>query len=199
MTNDFKDLVCSGVKHSTDNWGTGIIIHNPVTNCILLAKRTDNGMYGTPGGKVEMGESPKEGILRECLEESNVQINSMVCYGDNLHTSPNGKNWVDFLFYSNSFDDSNIQNQKSEMSEFNWYSVEDALKLNLFPPSRTGLEIAIENGILNLEADESKYIKYVNCPTSASEVMDSPACQYSYQEPEQTYEGQLISPWIVWD
>ena len=199
ITSDFIDMVNNGVKRSSDNWGTGIILQHPQTGKILLAKRTDTGEYGTPGGKVEYQESPKDGVLRECLEESNIKVNDMLCYGNNLHTAPNGKNWVDFLFYSNSFDDSNIQNQPSEMEPFSWYSIEDALNLNLFPPSRTGLEIAIENGILNSQADETNYIKYVNCPTSASSIMDSPACQYSYQELEQTYEGKLISPWIYWD
>ena len=198
MTQDFINLVNTGVKRSSDNWGTGIILQHPVTKKILLAKRTDTGEYGTPGGKVEYSESPKNGIIRECLEESNVKIKDMICYGNNLHTSPNGKNWVDFLFYSNSFDDSEIKNQETEMEEFNWYDVDEALKLNLFPPSRTGLEVALEEGLLN-GTSTGDYISYVNCPTSASAVSDSYPCQYSYIEPQNTYEGQLMSPWIYWD
>ena len=199
MTQDFINLVNNGVKRSSDNWGTGIILQHPVTKKILLAKRTDTGEYGSPGGKVEYQESPYNGILRETLEESNVKIKDMICYGNNLHTSPNGKNWVDFLFYSNSFDDSEIKNQESEMEEFNWYDINDALKLNLFPPSRTGLELAIDAGLVDSTSATDNYISYVDCPTSATEVMDSPHCQYSYCEPEQTYEGQLTSPWIYWD
>ena len=204
MTNDFKDLVCCGVKHSTDNWGTGVIIHDPITNCILLAKRTDTGTYGTPGGKVEMGESPKDGVIRECLEESNVKINSMVCYGDNLHSSPNGKNWVDFLFYSKDYDASALKNQESEMEDWNWVPVSEALNMDLFPPSRTGLELAIERGILgDNQIDISDtvvkpawYIPFVECPTSASQIMDSPPCQYSYVEPEQVF---TTHQWLPWD
>src|SRR5947209_3302752 len=40
---------------------------------ILLMKRKNtsfrNGFYGLPGGKLEVGESPMEGILRELREE----------------------------------------------------------------------------------------------------------------------------------
>ena len=206
MTDDFKELVTSGVKHSTDNWGTGIIIHDPVANRILLAKRTDTGTYGTPGGKVEMGESPVEGVLRECKEESNVVVNSMICYGDNLHSSPNGKNWVDFLFYSNDYDDSMLKNQETEMEEWNWVPVQDALQMDLFPPSRTGLELAIDKGIVSNEqktmieisdtVQPQQYIPFVECPTSASQVSDSPPCQYSYTEPEQVF---TTHQWLPWD
>ena len=198
MTNDFKDLVCSGVKHSTDNWGTGIIIHDPTTNKILLAKRTDNGLYGSPGGKVEMGESPKDGVLRECMEESNVKVNSMMCYGDNLHSSPNGKNWVDFLFYSNDYDSSSLKNQESEMEPWDWYTIEEALNMDLFPPTRTGLEMACEQGIINGNTSIAggNIIPFVECPTSASQIMDSPPCQYSYTEPEQVF---TTHQWLPWD
>ena len=178
LTKDFYDMVENGVKRSSDNWGTGIILQHPTTGKILLAKRTDTGQYATPGGKVEYKESPKEGIIRECKEESNVDIKDMIVYGNNLHTAPNGKNWVDFLFYSNSFDDSNIKNQETEMEPFGWFSLEDALNLNLFPPSRVGLEIAIHEGIVNQTSDpSSNYVKYVNAPTSALSIMDSPPCQ----------------------
>ena len=199
MTQDFINMVNNGVKRSTDNWGTGMILQHPITKKILLAKRTDTGEYGTPGGKVEYQESPKDGVLRETLEESNIPVKDMICYGNNLHVAPNGKNWVDFLFYSDSFDDSNIQNQETEMEEFNWYDVDEALNLNLFPPSRTGLELAVKAGLLNNTADTSNYISYIDCPVSATAVSDSYPCQYSYCEPQQTYEGKLESPWIYWD
>lgn len=197
MTNDFKSLVTSGVKQSSDNWGTGIILQHPQTKMILLAKRTDTGTYGGPGGKVELKESPLEGIIRECKEESNITINSMVCYGDNLHDSPNGKNWVDFLFYSDDFDDSDIQNQASEMEPFAWYSVTDALGMDLFPPTRTALEMAYQIGLLNSECDDSQnYIPFTECPTSATEVVDSPCCQYSWCEPEKIF---TTHQWLYWD
>lgn len=37
---------------------------------MLLGKRTDNGMWSTPGGKIEPGESFEDGALRELKEES---------------------------------------------------------------------------------------------------------------------------------
>lgn len=194
---DFYNLVTNGFKHSNDNWGTGVILQHPQTKKILLARRTDgNKEYASPGGKVEYSESPMEGILRECKEESNVSIHDMCCYDFRTHSSSNGKNWVDFLFYSNSFDDSSIKNQETEMEPFEWFSVEDALNLDLFPPTKAALERAVELGLLESESFTGNYIDFMNCPTSASEIMDSCCCAYSYQEPEQiftTHQG------LYWD
>lgn len=193
---DFYDLVNSGIKHSNDNWGTGIILQHPQTGKILLAKRTDgNKPYASPGGKVEYQECPRDGILRECKEESNVDVYDMVCYDFRTHSSPNGKNWVDFLFYSNNFDDSNIQNQVSEMEPFEWFDIDEALQLDLFPPTRAALERAVEIGLINGNCPESEYIPFVECSTSGFTVKDSVCCAYSYEEPEQVFTTHQGLDW----
>lgn len=198
IDNDFINLVNSGVKRSTDNWGTGIILQHPQTKKILLAKRVDTGDYGGPGGKVELSESPRDGILRETKEESNITIRDMSCYDFKTHTSPNGKNWVDFLFYSNNFDDSDIKNQPSEMGEFGWYDVSETMRMNLFPPTRAGIERALELGLLDGTADTANYIPFVDCPTSATAVMDSPPCQYSFQPQPEVFDSPNYN-WYEWD
>lgn len=197
IDNDFYNLVNSGVKHSTDNWGTGVILQHPQTGKILLAKRTDTGEYASPGGKVELSESPRDGILRETKEESNITIKDMNCYDFRTHSGPNGKNWVDFLFYSNSFDDSDIKNQPSEMESFDWYDLSETRTMNLFPPTKAGLDRAEELGLLSNTCDTSNYIPFVDCPTSASAVMDSPPCQYTFYQPE-VFDSPSYN-WFEWD
>ncbi|MBP5492772.1 MAG: NUDIX hydrolase [Clostridiales bacterium] len=49
--------------------GAGIIFLNE-RNEILLQKRTDNGLWGYPGGSMELGESFEECARREAQEES---------------------------------------------------------------------------------------------------------------------------------
>lgn len=41
---------------------------------ILLIKRTDNGLWATPGGGAEPGESPVDTIVREAEEEAGIRI-----------------------------------------------------------------------------------------------------------------------------
>lgn len=195
IDNDFRDLVANGFKHSTDNWGTGVILQHPQTGKILLARRTDTKTFASPGGKVEYGESPLAGIHRECKEESNVTLNDVSCYDFRTHSSPNGKNWVDFLFYSNNFDDSDIRNQESEMGQFDWYTPEEAMSMDLFPPTKAALERAQERGLLGGTCSEDNYIKFVECPSSASAVQDSCCCAYSFEEPEQVFITNQLFPW----
>ena len=41
---------------------------------ILLEKRSDNGFWGLPGGGVEAGESVREAVIREVLEETGLHV-----------------------------------------------------------------------------------------------------------------------------
>lgn len=198
FTKDIYNMVTQGSPKSYENWGTGIILQNPATDKILLARRVDNKMYGTPGGRVELGESPYKGVIRECKEESNIDILDMKFFGIDYHTSPTNVKWVSFCFYSDYFDEENIKNQKSEMEEWGYYSVEEALKLELFPPTRQALTLAIELGVLQ-GAENFEGIPFVNCPKSASEVSVGVPCQYSISEQQSDTYGYLKSPWYVWD
>ncbi|TFG50461.1 MAG: NUDIX domain-containing protein [Candidatus Brocadiia bacterium] len=47
---------------------------------ILLIQRADNGKWAMPGGALEVGETPAEGVVREALEETGIhcQVVSLV-------------------------------------------------------------------------------------------------------------------------
>lgn len=49
-------------------------------NELLLIQRADNGLWALPGGYQELGETPKECAVRECLEETgfNVEILDLI-------------------------------------------------------------------------------------------------------------------------
>lgn len=196
---DLYQLVTTGKMTSGANWGTGMLIVHPTTGKILLGKRTDNGLMCSPGGKVEVQESPMMGVLRETLEESNIKIHSMKLYDVEMHTAENGKNWTSFMFLSNDFDDSGLQNQVSEVEPWAWYSLDDALKLDLFPPTQKSIERAIEVGLLGEDTDESSdpshYIPFVECPTSGFGA-DSCCCAYSWQPQETVFTN---SEGLYWD
>lgn len=41
---------------------------------VLLIRRQDNGQWQAPGGILELGETFEEGVVREVLEETGVQV-----------------------------------------------------------------------------------------------------------------------------
>lgn len=48
---------------------------------ILLIQRADNGLWAMPGGALEVGETPAEGVVREAFEETGVQSRAVALVG----------------------------------------------------------------------------------------------------------------------
>jgi 8-oxo-dGTP pyrophosphatase MutT (NUDIX family) len=53
--------------------GVGVIIEDS-RGWILLEKRSDNGMWGPPGGGIEPGESVAQAAVREVREETGLTV-----------------------------------------------------------------------------------------------------------------------------
>ena len=53
--------------------GVAAIIQN-ATGQILLQRRSDNGLWGLPGGSMEIGESVRDAIVREVQEETGLTV-----------------------------------------------------------------------------------------------------------------------------
>ena len=199
---DLVQLVSMSEMKSGNNYGTGMLLVHPETRKLLLGRRTDTHNMCSPGGKVEVGESPLQGVVRETLEEANVQVTSVKFYDYEMHTAENGKNWTSFMFYSDDFDPSTIKNQESEVEPWDWYTLDEALDMDLFPPTRKSIERAIEAGLfeeedydVNIKAPmaplhdlaypKHEFIPFVEVPTSP--FMDTCPCAYTYCKPDEIF------------
>mgnify|MGYP000892350412 FL=1 len=200
IDNDLMDLVTRSSMKSGNNYGTGMLIIHPETGEILLGIRSDTKNWCSPGGKVELGESPLQGVLRETLEESGIVVQSCMFYDYEMHTAENGKNWTSFMFASNSFDSTNLLAQQGEIDgEWGWYPLDYALTMNLFPPTRKSIERAIQAGVLegSLKSNEN-FIPFVECPTSTIRIKDGCCCAYSSQESQDSssiFDDSYLLPW----
>ncbi|MCK5812358.1 MAG: NUDIX domain-containing protein [Clostridiales bacterium] len=74
--------------------GAGTIILNQ-QNQMLLMKRSDNLLWSTLGGSLNLGETFEQAAIREAYEEANITISNLKLYkivsGEQYkHTYPNG-------------------------------------------------------------------------------------------------------------
>jgi ADP-ribose pyrophosphatase YjhB (NUDIX family) len=67
--------------------GCAAIIWDGARQKILLTRRSDNGRWCLPGGRMESGESAAEACAREVLEETGLHVRVTRLVG--VYTSPN--------------------------------------------------------------------------------------------------------------
>ncbi|GCE17385.1 NUDIX hydrolase [Dictyobacter kobayashii] len=68
------------------NMGTSAIIYDATHQKILLTRRSDNGRWCIPGGRMEVGESVSEACIREIHEETGLQVKIKRLVG--IYSSP---------------------------------------------------------------------------------------------------------------
>jgi ADP-ribose pyrophosphatase YjhB (NUDIX family) len=95
---------------------------------LLLVKRTDNGRWTLPGGWLEPGEEPADGVTREVLEETGVHVRverllSVLVLRP--HTYPNGDNVqsLDLAFRCAAVG-GNARANDDESTDVRWFSLE---------------------------------------------------------------------------
>jgi len=92
---------------------------------ILTVKRNKEpyrGMYGLPGGHVEVGETKKVALIRELKEETNSEI-EIISYLGKLRNNGN-----DVYFYKSNIVSSKPFKENSEIKELKWLKIEKFIK-----------------------------------------------------------------------
>lgn len=113
-----------------------------ITNCVLrkgdkvlLLQKPSRGWWVAPGGKMELGESVKESVIREYLEETGITIKNPSVKGiftinikeDNQVISE----WMMFTFVADEFAGVNLE--ESREGKIKWHSVNEVLQLPMAP------------------------------------------------------------------
>jgi 8-oxo-dGTP diphosphatase len=87
------------------------------------------GLWEFPGGKMELGETPEESLIRELKEEMNVTISVGKYLGETIYDY--GNVVVRLKAYICSLDHGDIK--LTDHDEFQWVTLEEFEKYNLAP------------------------------------------------------------------
>lgn len=114
--------------------------------CILLVQRADNGRWAMPGGALEVGESPAEGVKREVLEETGVRCQPLALVGlfDSRYcgvVSPHHLYLITFLCRPVDGEAPDQPSHADEVLDVGWFK-EDRLPDNLHPGTASRLRLA---------------------------------------------------------
>lgn len=114
--------------------GCGIIVQRE-DGKVLVAKRTDTKNWGGPGGHIEQGETPREAIRRETMEEFGITYLHAEFLG--LVQTENNSSWC----YVTNTPVGEPRADGKEMQMATWMSLEELEKSELFPPFKRSLAL----------------------------------------------------------
>lgn len=115
------------------------LIHNG--NKFLICKRPPEKARGLlwefPGGKVENGETPKNALIRECLEELDITIKVTDVFCETVHSYP------DTDIHLTLFNADIIEGEPKLIEHINmkWITKNDISKYNFCPADHTILTL----------------------------------------------------------
>lgn len=112
---------------------------------LLIGKRTDSPVWEFPGGKLELGESPKEALCRECIEELGVSVVLKQFIWETEYEYPQKR--VHLSFFTASITQGNPK--PNVHKELKWVSLND-IKQYTFWPANDKLIENISKGIITL-------------------------------------------------
>jgi 8-oxo-dGTP pyrophosphatase MutT (NUDIX family) len=116
----------------------GVLIYNKEDKIFLMMSPKWRGWI-VPGGEIKKDETEEEALRREIKEELGIEINNILKLGEKIkHPSSDFKdNKVKFVFidfFAKTLQTKIIPNE--EISDYNWFTVEEALKLPLLDSTR---------------------------------------------------------------
>ena len=122
---------------------SGVILNNKKILLLQRSNYTKNypGYWGCPGGRAENGETAEENVIREVKEECNLNFTPTSILKTGI--------WQDRSYYRFLGEWSGvIKVQEEEVADFNWFTYQEAIKLNLSFDYREVIELLHKKNLL---------------------------------------------------
>lgn len=122
---------------------SGIILQNKKILLLQRSNYTKNypEFWGCPGGRAEIGETAEQNVIREVKEECNLDFKPTKILKTGVW-----QNRKYYRFLGNWTGE--IKIQELEVMNFNWFTYQEAIKLNLSFDYKEVLEILHKNQLL---------------------------------------------------
>ncbi len=138
----------------------GALIFNPLGEILLVQSHKWHHKYGLPGGKIELGETAEQALVREIKEETNLDITDIqfVLYQDSVYSAEfyKPKHFI-FLNYQCRTEKTDYLLLNEEAQAYLWKKPSESLSLNLNTPTRLLIEKFLENETNNFSKSSLNY------------------------------------------
>ncbi len=109
---------------------------------ILLTQRgkaPSEGMWGLPGGVVELGETVREAVVREVLEETGVRVKpvDLIAVFDSIHKDEEGRYLYHYILFEYICEYvSGLVSPSSDAPDARWVPVKDLDEVKIMPMTK---------------------------------------------------------------
>ena len=113
---------------------------------VLVTQHSQNKHWSFPKGLIDPGQTPEGAAVREVLEEGGIEaeIVGKVGYSKYVYKLNNEKIFKVVTYFLMKYLSGDPKNHDWEVSEANWYGIEDALEQLTFSQDRQLLKKALE-------------------------------------------------------
>jgi 8-oxo-dGTP diphosphatase len=134
------------IMHQTPRTTVGVIIVKD--RKVLLLKRVENrgpeyrfpGYWCIPGGHVELGETLEQAAIREVKEETGLDVSNLKFLFNIEEMFPEFEWWAVGHTFIAHVNETDVKVQESEISDFKWVTIDEAIKEKLAFETKKGLE-----------------------------------------------------------
>ena len=126
----------------------GATIFNTNNQLLLIKTHKWHHKYGLPGGKIDVGETSEQALIREIKEETNLDIGEIefilaqdVVFSEEFY-KPKHFIFLNYRCKTNNLPEEVILNEEAQ--SYAWVSPEEALTMDLNTPTRLLIEEVVK-------------------------------------------------------
>jgi len=118
-----------------------------IVNKKIAITKTRGGKLFLPGGKIETGETEKECIVRECMEEMGIKVavKEFIAIGERYFYLESNKSYshpIAYFYYCDEYE--KVSDPWEEGSEYMWMNLEDAIEQLYHPHHSWAVKVISE-------------------------------------------------------